>query len=231
MLLRSIAPQLWCAEGEVRFFGQQLPLRTVVARLGDGSLWVHSPLAWDPALGAELGQLGAVRHLVAPNKYHHLWLAQWMEQFPQAATYAAPGLARKRPDLKLAHELGPQAPAQWAGEFEQCVFRGLPVLNEVVFFHRASRTLLVTDLVFHIHTAENRTAQCVLWLDDIWKRFGPSRLLRWAMRPRRVPARADLERMLTWDFERVVMGHGEILESGGREALRRAFAFLLKGPG
>ena len=38
--------------------------------------------------------------------------------------------------------------------------------------------------------------------------------------------RAPVDRVLTWDFDRVIMAHGEVLESGGREAMRTAFAWL-----
>jgi hypothetical protein len=35
-----------------------------------------------------------------------------------------------------------------------------------------------------------------------------------------------LDRVLAWDFDRVLLSHGELLASGGREELREAFEFL-----
>ena len=59
-------------------------------------------------------------------------------------------------------------------------------------------------------------------------RFGPSKLDPWLIKDR--PAvRQSLERILAWDFDRVVVAHGEVLESGGREALREGYRWLLSG--
>ena len=38
----------------------------------------------------------------------------------------------------------------------------------------------------------------------------------------RVAARASLQRVLQWDFDRVIVTHGEILEHGGRQAMQSA---------
>ena len=38
--------------------------------------------------------------------------------------------------------------------------------------------------------------------------------------------RASVERVLEWDFDRIVLAHGNVVETGGREALREAFAWV-----
>ena len=55
--------------------------------------------------------------------------------------------------------------------------------------------------------------------------FGPSRLAR-SMIKDRAALRASVDRILAWDFDRVVVTHGDLVETGGREALRASFAFL-----
>jgi hypothetical protein len=40
-------------------------------------------------------------------------------------------------------------------------------------------------------------------------------------------ARQSLERILGWDFDRIVVAHGDVLSSGGRETLREGYAWLL----
>ena len=130
------------------------------------------------------------------------------------------------PSTHFHEVLSDAAPAAWEGVLDQLVFRGLPIFNEVVFFHRPSHSLIVTDLVFHIHEAQSLLAAVILRLDGMWKRFGPSLALRLMLRMNRQAAREDIQRILLWDFERIVMSHGRILESGGRAALRTAFRFL-----
>lgn len=39
-------------------------------------------------------------------------------------------------------------------------------------------------------------------------------------------ARASLERILSWDFDRIILAHGHVVETGGKETLRSAYAFL-----
>jgi hypothetical protein len=57
-------------------------------------------------------------------------------------------------------------------------------------------------------------------------RFGPSSLDPFLIRDRSA-ARRSLERILAWDFDRVVVAHGDVLESGGPDALRAGYAWLL----
>ena len=198
----------------------------LVIRLPDGALWVHSPIALYPELVRAIGALGRVGHLVASSKYHHLWLADWARHYPDAKVHGAPGLPEKRPEVTFHAVLGDEAPAEWKGVLDQLVFRGLPIFNEVIFLHRATRTLIVTDLVFNVYEADGVLAPVLMRLNGMWKRFGPSRALRVMMSRNRERAKEDLKRIQQWNYDRVIMAHGRVLESGGREAMERAFAFL-----
>ena len=42
----------------------------------------------------------------------------------------------------------------------------------------------------------------------------------------RAAAREQVDRMLAWRPERIVLAHGDIIEAGGEEVLRRAYAWL-----
>ncbi len=212
--------------GRVRLVGQWVSTRMLVIRLPDGALWVHSPIALYPELVRAIGALGRVGHLVASSKYHHLWLADWARHYSDAKVHGAPGLPEKRPEVTFHEVLGDEAPAEWDGVLDQLVFRGLPIFNEVIFLHRATRTLIVTDLVFNVYEADGVLAPVLMRLNGMWKRFGPSRALRVMMSRNRERAKEDLKRIQQWNYDRVIMAHGRVLESGGREAMERAFAFL-----
>jgi uncharacterized protein DUF4336 len=226
--LRELAPNLWVVEKKFRNGPFDLPTRMTVIRLRDGGLVLHSVVALDPVLRSELDALGPVRAVIAPNRAHHLFAADYPTGYPDALLFAAPGLPEKRPDLKFAEELSDEAPALWASELEQVVVRGVPVLNEVVFFHPATRTVLFTDLVFNVAPKTRISALTDLFFRLIGAqgRFGPHRLVRYVFLRNRAAARESLQRILRWDFDRVTLTHGDVLERGGREAVRRAFAFL-----
>jgi uncharacterized protein DUF4336 len=224
--LRELAKNIWIAERPQRFYGLEVGTRMTVIRLGDGSLLLHSPVSLDPDLRRELDAIGRVCLAVAPNRVHHLHAGEVAEAYPGARLWVAPGLERKRPDLVFVGLLGDEAPAEWKEEVDQVFFRGRPYENEVVFLHRASRTLIMCDLAFNFGPRAAAPTRLLMRLLRSYGRFGPSTLDPWLIRDRRA-ARQSLERILAWDFDRVVVAHGDVLESGGRDALRLGYSWLL----
>jgi hypothetical protein len=224
--LRRLADDLWVAERPQRFYGLEVGTRMTVVRLADGSLLLHSPVALDAGLRAELDAVGRVRFAVAPNRVHHLYAGRVADAYPDARLWVGPGVERKRPDLRYVAVLGDEAPAEWRGQLDQVFFRGRPYENEVVFLHRASRTLVLCDLAFNFGPAAARPTRLLMRLIRSYGRFGPSTLDPWLIRDR-AAARDSLERILAWDFDRVVVAHGDVLERGGRDALRRGYRWLL----
>lgn len=224
-MLRPLSADLGVTERPQRFLRFEMGTRMTVVRLADGGLFVHSPVRLDDETRRDLDTLGPVRAVVAPNKYHHLYVGDYFLAYPDAQIYAAPGLPEKRRDLRFHGVLTDQAPALWAGQIDQLVFRALAVTNDVVFCHRRSRTLILTDLVFNLRATRSLATRLFFQLDDAYGKFGPSRLWRLLMRDR-ATARAAVERILSWDFDRVIMAHGDVLESDGREVLRESFKWL-----
>ena len=146
-MLEEIGDSIWLVEGEiVSFYGAPYPTRAVVARLNDRKLWVWSPIALTPALRAEIDQLGAVAHLVSPNKLHHLYLQDWKAAYPEAEVWGLRSTIKKRKDLQFRQPLEDEPPAEWDGLIDQAWFRGSPFLDEAVFFHIPSSTAILADL-------------------------------------------------------------------------------------
>ncbi|NNL67381.1 MAG: DUF4336 domain-containing protein [Myxococcales bacterium] len=199
-----------------------------VARLADGGLLLHSPIPHTPALAQEIAALGPVTHLVAPNRVHHLYLGPWTEACPDATLHGAPGLRDKRRDLVFHRELGDAPASDWADRLDQALVAGIPHVNEVVLLHRASRTLLLTDLAMNFPSLpEGFWTRLFVRAMALQGGVRTSRLIHSLVRDR-AALRASLERILAWDFDRVVVSHGELCERGGRDALRSAWARLLR---
>jgi len=206
--------------------GVELGTRCVLVRLTGGGVLVHAPGPLSDPVRRQIDSLGPVRALVAPNLLHHLFLADNLAAWPQAPVYAAPGLREKLGDVRVDEVLGDAAPALWAADLEQIATRGAPRLNEVVFLHRASRTLLCLDLCFNVRASGNPLTRWLMRVNGAYGRFGPSRIFRLAIMRDASAMRASIDRILAWDFDRVSVAHGEILERGGHEALRAGFAWL-----
>jgi hypothetical protein len=223
--LRALVPDLWVAERPLKLAVGDIGARMTVVRLRAGGLFLHSPVRLDPETRRALDALGPVRAVVAPSKVHHLFVGDYAPACPEATVFGAPGLAEKRRDLRFDQVLGDEAPAAWQDEIEQHVFRGAPYLSEVVFWHRGTRTLILTDLAFNVPAGRTAGARVFYWLVGAAGRFGPHRFVRALIRDRRA-ARESVDHILRWDFDRIIVSHGEVLETGGRERLAAGFAFL-----
>ncbi len=229
-MLRQLDDALWVADHPFKLMGLHVGTRTTLIRLDDGGLFVHSPGPLSVPLAKEIDALGPVRFIVAPNKFHHLYVAEMARAYQGAEIHLAPDLSRKDKSLPYTDELGEEAAEGWQGQIEQLLFLGVPAVNEVIFFHPESRTLLLTDLCFNFPGSSGRMTRIFLKLNSAYGRFTPSRMMRVMVRDGSA-ARRSVDRILAWDFDRVIVSHGEVLEQGGREALCRAFEWLGRDAG
>ena len=226
MALQPIADDLWGADSEQPSpGGVVLPLRMVVARLSAGGLLLFAPKLIDDELASELDALGEVRFVVAPNGFHHLHVAACSDRYPDAKVLISPALVEKRPDLEHTGVLGDEAEAGWADDLDQLVVRGAPKIDEVVFFHRATGTLLVTDLVFNVTKPRGFMTHVILWLGGAHGRLAQSRFWRLMVKDRAAAA-ASASRLLDWDIQRVVPSHGDIVDDDAASRLRSALSWM-----
>ena len=223
MALARHDTDLWSTEYE---FGWQaglvpIPVRMTVIRLSDRRLILHSPVPISAELRDELGTLGPVGFIVVPAA-HGRFAGQALQTYPSAELLAAPSAPWRRKSLSFDASLSDQPPAAWAGQVESLLVLGFR-LHEVVLLHRPSRTLILTDLCFNISRTSSRVARMFFEANGMWQRFGPSRLIRRFAVSNRAALRNSLERVLQWDFDRIVPGHGDVIEHGGPDALRAAW--------
>jgi hypothetical protein len=229
-LLEKLGHEIWTAEGSdvVAIMGFHYPTRMAVIRLTGGELLIWSPVAPTDGLRAEIDALGKVGYLVAPNSLHHLFIADWKHSYPAARIYAAPGLRNKRRDIVFDGDLASATPPEWSGDIEYVVVQGNAITSEVVFFHRASGTVIFTDLLqkFPANWFSGWRAVVAKWDLMLGREPSVPRKFRAAFTNRRA-ARASLDRILAWPAEKVLMAHGTPVTEGGQAFLRRAFGWLM----
>lgn len=225
---RSIDNDLWLVDAPQRFFGFEIGTRMTVIKLAGGGLWLCSPVPMSDALAAELSALGPVEHVVGPNRFHHLHLGPALEHFADAKLHLAPGLADKRTDLRDPNTLTSTLPEAWAGDLDQRVLEGVPTFNEVAFLHRKTRTLILTDHLFHLDAscepAATRLLGRILGVRDA-PAF-PRDASHFFVKDKAALA-ASIRDVLAWDFDRVILTHGRCIDEGGKAALEKAYATLL----
>ena len=198
-----------------------------VVRLAGDQLLLHSPIARTPALAEAVARLGTPAVLIAPNRFHHLFAKAWQAAHPAAPLYVAPGLDRRRPDLAVAGVLGERPAPAWAGALDQVHLEGFPMLNEVVFFHSASRSLIASDLVFNVGPSSPPLTRLAFRAMGAYGRPATTPMERLMIRDR-AAFRRSLERILAWPIEQLVPAHGAIVRTGGHAALAEAYAWLLR---
>lgn len=227
-MIREFGSSLYVADGStVSFYGFPYPTRMAVARLSDGSAWVWSPVALTEKLFKFVDDVGPVRHIVSPNKIHHLFLAEWAERWPEARLYAPPGLTQKKPDLHFDVELSDEPNLDWAADIDQVIFRGSLAMEEVVFFHRESRTAIICDLIQrHPESAMTGWRGMLMRLDSLVGEHGSTPREWRASFLRRSKARAAREKLLSWKPERLLIAHGQCAQTGASEIVEKALDWI-----
>ena len=227
-MLEEFGPSLYVAEGPtVSFYGFPYPTRMAVVRLSDNSAWVWSPVALTDELASEVEAIGPVRHIVSPNKIHHLFLEEWAECWPDARVYAPPGLARRKPEIIFDADLCDEPDSAWAADIDQVIFHGSLAMEEVVFFHRASRTAIICDLIQR-HAEENMSGWKgkLMQLDSLVGEHGSTpREWRASFLHRRL-ARTARQKVIDWKPGRLLIAHGECAQTGATEIIEEALSWI-----
>ena len=232
--LKPIADDIWLVDGpSIRFYGVGFTTRMTVVRLQNGDIWVHSPTKISDSLKAEVEALGPVRHLIAPNWIHYAYINEWKAAFPDARSYAAPGVnarAKKHGmNIIFDEDLTQDAPEAWAGQIKQMIVEGSKIHREAVFHHDASRTLILTDLI------ENFEPRNLSWIMRILTRLGGiqdpdgqmPKDMRMTFSKHMDQLKAAIEQMIDWDPERIILAHGRWYESDAVAELKRSFRWAL----
>jgi hypothetical protein len=231
MLLTSyIADQIWLCAYPVRLAGTRFEARMAVIRLASGQIMLHSPCNITADLAEEIAALGPVAHIVVPGNFHHLHAVSAQAAFPDAKTWICPGVERKRPDLKYDGVLGDLAPADWRGEIDQVLVHGARIMREVAMYHRASRTLILVDLIENFTDATpNIGGALKFWFKHVlhmWKNPKPAPEYRMGWSDRNAAAES-LRRILAWDFRQIVLSHGDLIDHDAHEIAAAAWSGVL----
>lgn len=218
-LVALVPGSIWLCSYPVHYSGIDFFARMSVLRLSDGSVMLHSPCNIDQSLQQKIAAIGEVRYIVAPGSYHYFHVASAQTAFPEAETYICPGIEHKQSQMNFDWFLGDRPPAVWANEFEQVLIRGCRFMWEVAFFHKPTKTLLLVDLIENIgdQTKYVGTGIKFWWklVFRMWNKARPAPEYQMGWRDK-AAVKAALERILVWDFERIVIAHGDVIEGDAK---------------
>lgn len=232
---KPLAADIGIVDGPLEYLtvsGIQLPLpfttRMTVVRLLNGDLFLHSPIKFDESLAEELRGLGRIRHLVSPNQFHYAHIGEWATAFPETISWASPrvrGRARARHvDVRFTRELDVTAPEEWRREIDQLLFPG-GYFKEFIFFHKASRTLILTDTIINLELDKiSEPWRTVAKLAGMYHPFGQIFFaMRLPLLIQRRKANAAIRKIYSWQPRRIVISHGRCFDAGADQVIRRIF--------
>lgn len=222
-MLEPFVNDIWTVTREQRFWGLETGTRMTIVRMSDGGLFVHCPVALDEATRRAVDAVGPVRAVVSSSLFHHLYAGEWMKAYPEAVFWRCPGLDKKRPDLTFNGVLGDAPQPLWADDLDQAAFTSR-FENEVVFFHKKTRTLIVADALLNLSRHPSRVTRAAAFLMANTSP-GSGYLERIAVRDWAL-GRKQVDRILQWDIDGITLAHGGLVAHGGRDAVRSAYHWL-----
>ncbi|WP_246226264.1 DUF4336 domain-containing protein [Chelativorans xinjiangense] len=233
--LKPVCEDVWIVDGPTIRFGMPwpkmpFPTRMTVIRLKDGGLFIHSPTPLTEGLRREIAAMGEVRFIIGPNRIHYWWIPDWRAVYGQAQVWLAPRI-REQAGARIdftARELAGESGYPWDGEIDTLPVAG-SFMTEVAFFHRASRTLVLTDLIENFEA--DKLGRPMRWLAYLGGVLDPDgqmpRDMRLTYAKEKPALKAAVERMIAWDPERIIIAHGRWYEKDGAAELKRAFDWVL----
>ena len=224
-MLEMLADGVHVVSAPLSFFGMRLGTRMTVLRLSDGTVLLHSPVRVDDETKAAIDRIGPVAFIVAPNLFHHLYVADALARWPGARVVAPAALRTKRKDLRIDLHLDDPPPDAWRDDLAVFPILG-SMLRETVLLHRPTRTLVTSDFIENFTTMDHAPTRAYLKLGGIYGKPGWHRALRFAYRDR-AAARSSIERILAEPIDRVLIAHGQPILDRPKETVREGLSFLL----
>ena len=238
--MNEFAPNVWIAEGpSVDFFGFPYPTRMVVIRLtespnnDENGAWLWSPVAISDELAKEVeAKAGQVKYIISPNKIHHIFIKEWTEKYPNATVYASPGLEQRKvaEGITFNARFGKEEPEPpFANEIDTVIVSGSYAMDEVEFFHKATKTAIICDFIQRHPESEAMGWKGMLMKFDglTGERGSTPREWRFSFWPfGKKELRKARDEIYAWKAEKLIIGHGECVESGAAQVIERSLSWI-----
>jgi hypothetical protein len=209
MSLQPIAEGLWCVNAHFHSPVFRGSTRMTVVR-GDSGLVLYSPVTLEVEDRHALEALGPVAAILAPNLFHHRFLRAAAEAFPGARVLVPEGLEAKIGPVPRAETLSRDHPPALPGGIDHFILER-HAIRETVLFHRPSRTLVTSDLLYN-YQAEHGPGEKAFF--RLMGCYGAPKVVfyhRFAIRDK-AAVHELVAQVRDWRPRRIVMSHGRIVE-------------------
>ncbi|KAI1792382.1 hypothetical protein LXA43DRAFT_1093625 [Ganoderma leucocontextum] len=239
-VIREVSKDVWtfsCPLSVMNIF--PVGGRLTAIKLRNGDVWVLASTPLNDPTKAKLREIGTVKHvhlclgtvwIIGADIYHHMFLADFKKEYPDAKVIAVDAAKTKKAvagaGLKFDGAWGADPPNTKYGfedDIEHCYFPGF-LNKDVAFLHKDSKTLIQADLLFNFPAHEQYSLAGGTQFFS-WSRWNP---FSWTNRKTVCQAmRRDAKTVAQWDFDRIIPCHGDVIETGGKNAWTQAYRDFL----
>ncbi len=228
-MLKKFAKNIYIADGPmVKFFGFNFPTRMTVVVLPNRKLFVHSPVPIEP-IKKEVQKLGEVTYLISPNKLHYLFLPEWQKAFPQAITYGTPEFKENKKGIKIDRIIEKRADLPWKESLNTFLI-DTPFMQEAIFFHKESRTLIVADLIENFDPNSLSPLTKILGkLTGVLAPTGKTPIdWRVSFYFNKNYNRQIIQKIINLTPEKIILSHGKLITYNVTAFLEKSFGWILR---
>jgi hypothetical protein len=129
-------------------------------------------------------------------------------------------------DVHFDRDIGIEPPEEWRAEIDQTAVPG-GIFGEIVFFHKESKTLILADTIINLELDMIR--QPWRFAAKLTGMYYPRGQIFFGMRLplllQKRKTRAAVQKMLSWQPERIILSHGRWFDSNASETLQRTLRF------
>jgi len=222
-----VPDSIWVSERPIWFSGVRLRSRTTVVRLSGGALWVHSPCSPSDDVCAALDALGEVRWIVVPNRFHHLQAPATAARYPNAVVVGPKSAEARNPHISLTMGTDDPAFIRATPELTSIQLKGVPFLDETVFFHPTSGSLIAADLLMSACAHDHWTWRIAA---RIWGRYGKVGTppdVRMHTRASTAVA-VSIAQMRALPLQRILVAHADPITERPVQQLAEAWDFAIR---
>lgn len=227
-VFEAVVPDaIWVSERPIWFGGVRLRSRTTVVRLPGGALWVHSPAQPTDEVCAALDALGEVRWIVVPNKFHHLQAPATAARYPQAVVVGAKSAEARNPAVRVTLAADDPACLQATPELSPIQLGGVPFLDETVFFHAPTGTLIAADLLLSACARDHWTWRFAARLFGSYEKVSTPPDVRLHTKASAAVAES-IAKLQALPVQRILVAHADPITERPLEQLAKAWRFAAR---
>ena len=219
--IEEIQPDVFMVRGCIKMNALMTITRNMAIVRHAGELTLVDPIRLSAAEEQRLEALGAVKRILRLGPFHGVDDAYYMDRYGAELWAPGPSSAYPEPKPTLTFDASTQLPFPDAELF---CFQGLKQPEAALLLRRGAGLLITCDAIQHYgdYRYNNLPARLVMPFVGFPKTTIVGPMWVKMMTPEGASLESEFRRLLGLEFDRLLTGHGSLLETGAHAACERA---------